>query len=845
MTNYLSSDNFPGITQQERISLTNTLEKIISEDFSGSYFTLLADYQRILADNHKRDLWPSVHAKLESIFKCGASIPLDGPMIGIPVSIKDSDYFKDTIALIGEQRSAVAKIEWMATAWNATFADTGLWMGKTYEPVSEESVREICNNDHAVMSGFNEKTTRIGRNFFREPPGGNVLQSLGIPALTKAWDLKDRPESETINDSQKNFQGKLVPENIEKEKNIPYSKTGGFFLADKGKSFVPEMNGKEVYQLNYRWDNLHPTYPMTRLIDEVVKIADGIYLGQLVYATKFYSLGTIDLPFIPGEQHIALGEKYQPHKPAPWWQKIINSILNKKELNNIDYGYQNNGYFLMMDPEYATQIYADNAFPQLRPQPGESGYEEPSCNDTHYNKNDVTLTSKPNNPELDWKNGWKQHPQLKEKFTQFIVEESPVASDIPDIAKLRQNDESVLQMLKRISETIDAQTHLDDHQKHFETLHQIFRSGVAPGIKSGLFQGHGKKGFNTRATASRATNWYGEKETSTGFDYYHGATLNLHLGFNDTFFNSVKTKIDDGALFPSALASAIISDDRGPNVLNMTWKSIGKYIFPWAGKSFEKISPRKLSMMLDESDDLSSRYPRRVKELKTFLASAPHSNLVEQNKKHKFSKPGIYHEHLKNGSWDNGMTNEDKAYWKKEANSNWLYGYNIQDKRILAMDMIMRIVDMNYKIPDPALQKLSEQGPTPFERQGYAFVGAANQNSILSINNGSDSENRKKTKKVFQFNYRYPLNGGAVPIGYCLDEIVEIADGLYLGQLIYATKLSESFHSSVDPDQYKYQLFGYFLLLDDDWQNHRLAIDLDIGTNANTRKESLLEFDLF
>ncbi len=89
----------------------------------------------------------------------------------------------------------------------------------------------------------------------------------------------------------------------------------------------------------------------------------------------------------------------------------------------------------------------------------------------------------------------------------------------------------------------------------------------------------------------------------------------------------------------------------------------------------------------------------------------------------------------------------------------------------------------------------------------------------------NSGENNKK--KVFQFHYRYPIVGGPVPIGLCLDELVEIADGLFLGQLIYATALHVPFHSSVDPAVYKYQLFGYFLLLDDAWQYHRLAIGLD------------------
>ena len=49
-----------------------------------------------------------------------------------------------------------------------------------------------------------------------------------------------------------------------------------------------------------------------------------------------------------------------------------------------------------------------------------------------------------------------------------------------------------------------------------------------------------------------------------------------------------------------------------------------------------------------------------------------------------------------------------------------------------------------------------------------------------------------------------------------------------VGQLIYSTELDLTYHSGVDPDEYGYQLFGYFLLLDDDWQRHRLAIGLDV-----------------
>jgi len=227
-------------------------------------------------------------------------------------------------------------------------------------------------------------------------------------------------------------------------------------------------------------------------------------------------------------------------------------------------------------------------------------------------------------------------------------------------------------------------------------------------------------------------------------------------------------------------------------------------------------------MLLDESDDLSDRYPERIKTLKSFLASRPHYMLVEKNRDHYWGTEGVYAEHLKNGSWDNGMSDDDKAFWEQEAAEHWVDGNNIQDKRIVAADPLMRIVDMNYRVPDASLLAASAEGPSPFARQGYIFLGTDDRESILTMNNGPE-----KKKTVFQFHYRYPMIGGPTPIGFCLDELVEIADGLYLGQLIYSTALDVPFHSSVDPDKYKYQLFGYFLLLDDAWQYHRLAIGLD------------------
>jgi len=63
--------------------------------------------------------------------------------------------------------------------------------------------------------------------------------------------------------------------------------------------------------------------------------------------------------------------------------------------------------------------------------------------------------------------------------------------------------------------------------------------------------------------------------------------------------------------------------------------------------------------------------------------------------------------------------------------------------------------------------------------------------------------------------------------GTCLDKLAEIAEGHYLGQLIYSIKFFTPFHCPVDPEDCKYQIFGYFLMLDNDWRYHWQAIKLN------------------
>ena len=86
-----------------------------------------------------------------------------------------------------------------------------------------------------------------------------------------------------------------------------------------------------------------------------------------------------------------------------------------------------------------------------------------------------------------------------------------------------------------------------------------------------------------------------------------------------------------------------------------------------------------------------------------------------------------------------------------------------------------------------------------------------------------------KGKTIFQFNYRWPKLETMPPDSYCIDELVQIADGLYLGQLLYSTEIFKPYDPTVDPGEYNYRSFGYFMLMTEDWHQIRLELGFDLG----------------
>jgi hypothetical protein len=121
--------------------------------------------------------------------------------------------------------------------------------------------------------------------------------------------------------------------------------------------------------------------------------------------------------------------------------------------------------------------------------------------------------------------------------------------------------------------------------------------------------------------------------------------------------------------------------------------------------------------------------------------------------------------------------------------------------------------------------RMENAAPEEHQQYGYDahtffFIGRPNKPSMLPENKG---------KKIYQFNYRWKPLRNIPPDCFCIDEIAQIADGLYLGLLIYATDWLKPWNPNTPIEEYKYRLFGYFLLMDEQWHQRRLRIGFDLS----------------
>ncbi|MHC5056082.1 MAG: hypothetical protein ACYTKD_15360 [Planctomycetota bacterium] len=162
----------------------------------------------------------------------------------------------------------------------------------------------------------------------------------------------------------------------------------------------------------------------------------------------------------------------------------------------------------------------------------------------------------------------------------------------------------------------------------------------------------------------------------------------------------------------------------------------------------------------------------------------------------------------------NKLTELTDGYETDESACAW--GANTQALRTHAERFVGELMGVakvwSEKVPADEARQFG------YDLKNFFFIGKQAE-SVHAPNAG---------KKVFQFNYRWPKLKNIIPDRYCVDELVRIADGLYLGQLMYATNVLKPYDPEVDPKEYRYEHFGYFLLMDDAWHRVRLDIGFDM-----------------
>ncbi len=280
------------------------LQEILTKDMRGKKtpLALLHYYAEILnkGTSHER-----IAKKLDKLFLCcKPPEDIDGYFHGITISLKSGwdiyGLLEDTRRRlgIGEEYDVVQAL------YGRVFSGTSPWAGKSFKKLNSDRLK-------ALRGGFEapRETAYLGINSFRID-NSDVVNNIANYLLPVIIDMEGLPDPER------------------KQESWLHSR-GGLFIAQKALSVAPEHPHKEVMALNYRWESLTNRLPNRLLIDEIVEISDGLFLGKLFYATS-------------GKR---LFKEYDPL------------------IENEDYEYRNFGYFTLMDDSWVHE--KDALFPEL------------------------------------------------------------------------------------------------------------------------------------------------------------------------------------------------------------------------------------------------------------------------------------------------------------------------------------------------------------------------------------------------------------------------------------------------------------------------------------------------
>lgn len=268
-------------------------KKIMEEDLRGldTPLKLMHHYAEVL---NEQTFAGDLSRKLDLLFLYGKTPEtLDGFFHGLTIGLRTG---LDSFGKLNDVRKKLKigkEIDPMQVMYGRLLSKTSPWAGKNFTKLTKEQINRFTE-------GFDQgnETTYLGINSFRKDNNG-IINNIAGQILSTIIDMERVPGPET------------------KQRSWIYAK-GGLFLAKKQNSVDHENPEKEVVALNYRWKGMGNKFPNNLLIDEIVEIAEGLYLGKLYYATALNSIT----------------KDYDPN------------------VKNEDYKYRNFGYFLLMDDSW-------------------------------------------------------------------------------------------------------------------------------------------------------------------------------------------------------------------------------------------------------------------------------------------------------------------------------------------------------------------------------------------------------------------------------------------------------------------------------------------------------------
>ena len=236
----------------------------------------------------------NIDEKLDRLFRCGKTPEtLDGYYHGVTISLKAGLDSQSVFNEICKRLNISKKIDPLQILYGRLLSKTSPWAGKAFRKLDKSKLSKLTD-------GFDrgDETSYLGINSFRKNDK-DFLNNIAGRVLSGIMDMEGVPEPER------------------KRRSWIYAK-GGLFIAKKQNSVDQNYPKKEVIALNYRWKSLGNRFPNSLLIDEIVEIARGLYLGKLYYSTSLTHVAT----------------DYDP------------------KTSNKDYKYRNFGYFLLMDDSW-------------------------------------------------------------------------------------------------------------------------------------------------------------------------------------------------------------------------------------------------------------------------------------------------------------------------------------------------------------------------------------------------------------------------------------------------------------------------------------------------------------